>query len=221
MRRRSLKKVLSGGRRTSIERNVGPKCHYYYDDEGKHEYIDPISLESIKDIPEQYVIRLKEHNHTFCFDIRTLHGWFQTGRRGNPKTNEEFSSANILKIKKKFLKLGLVLDEERIYINNEDITYVDQIISGGLTFYLTIFKPGRLGDRGIQIENFSNHFVNEEGETKERSYVLVIVPSSAIGKIFTKNEKAYNDLIHFWTNHFHRPPDDHNPISSRWEFGNE
>jgi hypothetical protein len=86
---------MKGGRRNAIERQR-PKC------EGQQ---DPVSLELIED--PQFAIRLLENGHYFCYDIRTLFNWFQTGSRINPANNVRFSDANIAKIFTKFGKVGL------------------------------------------------------------------------------------------------------------------
>jgi hypothetical protein len=92
---------MKGGRRTEAEkrREDGTeiaKC------EGQE---DPVTFEPITE--PQYAIRLLEDGHYFCFDVRTLHGWFKTGKRTNPSTNKKFTESNIIKIQKKFRKENL------------------------------------------------------------------------------------------------------------------
>lgn len=56
-------------------------------------------------LQKPFGIRLLEHGHYFCFDVRTLKSWFESGKFTNPLTNLMLSQVNIDKVYRKLVKI--------------------------------------------------------------------------------------------------------------------
>lgn len=74
---------------------------------------DPITLEDLADIPAEFLFKVKDGGVTHCFDIRSLHQYYQKcGKLENPLNREVFSEDTLDAFLKKIIQLGLTTEEE-------------------------------------------------------------------------------------------------------------
>jgi hypothetical protein len=74
---------------------------------------DPISLDELKDIPSDFLFKVKEGAVTNCFDIRQLYLYYETSKKlENPLTRTPFSDETLDKFLKQVTKLGIAKDNK-------------------------------------------------------------------------------------------------------------
>jgi ankyrin repeat protein len=168
---------MKGGRR-SLEEKVRQKC------DGEQ---DPISLDDITD--SRFAIRLLEDGHYFCYDARSLKGWFDTGSRINPATNKNFSNANIEKIKKKFRKLGIDGEMENKLFhavkrsNSRDLEFLQETLPH--MPYLVNIKDTYNGGGNLlyyAVRPHKIHYQVEDENTEDIIKLLIKVGTDVNGK---------------------------------------
>jgi hypothetical protein len=195
---------MKGGRRTDAEK-ANPKCHGQID-AATQEPIDP-----------NFAIRLKENNHYFCFDIRSLHTWFSTGKRTNPETNINFSEANIAKIQKKFIKAGLNADPApQTNVEERDLLLMDLINNNQAIgpFDIAVKRPYNMRYFQYRLQGFL--VPDEEGPSVE--YEMMIVPQRRAIVFFTRNQETFDNLVRAITQRAEGEPDYIDDHEAYWHF---
>lgn len=81
---------------------------------------DFYTLDNINDIPDKYKYILKDNNHSYCFDIRSLNEYINNNNRIlNPYTNTKISEDNLNKIKN---KINLYKNENNFNVKKDVLT---------------------------------------------------------------------------------------------------
>lgn len=74
---------------------------------------DPITLEEIKDIPPEFVFKVRDKTVTHCFDIRALYQYYdKCGKLENPLNRAVFSEETLDEFLKRIIQLGLTSERE-------------------------------------------------------------------------------------------------------------
>ena len=66
--------------------------------------IDPITMETIDEIPPQLVIKLKVNNKLRFYNVKSLHTWVKKSQT-DPETRTQFSDSQIKKINNIYMKV--------------------------------------------------------------------------------------------------------------------
>jgi len=179
----NISKILKGGARTQEQRDAGAKCA------GE---TDPVSL---NEIPPEFAIRVLENGRHFCYDIRSLFEWFELGKRTNPLTNLQFSEDNINKIKRKFIKAGLVGPQVPATLNRRELEFFSARNLGHWFGAVYMYNPGLNSNGEINVIWHSRNYLIRDGlQTGFPEWFYEIVPSLKNGRIdiFSKDLKSYN-----------------------------
>lgn len=178
---KSRRRSLRGGKRTQLEKDEkGEKCA------GEMDSV------TFNPIPVEYAIRLKENEHYFCFDIRSLNDWFKEGKRTNPLTNLKFSDANIDKVFNKIQKVGLatLMRREHLWFNQVPDEY------GVVKMYDPGFTGNEHSSIGIRHWKSRNDNIESELQNGPQNWFYEIIPSGRDGiiEIFSRDQMSYDFL---------------------------
>lgn len=81
---------------------------------------DPVTLEDFKDLPPQYLFKVRDEKVTHCFDIRSLNEYYEKcGKLENPLTRAVFSEETLADFLKRVLELGLQKKQDTARIHDE------------------------------------------------------------------------------------------------------
>lgn len=192
---------IKGGRRTEEERATA-KCHGA---------VDFFSQDLIDD--PMYAIRIKEGGHYYCFDVRSLINWFNTGKRTNPLTGLQFSDEGIAKIMKKISKVGMKLDDPNHKIVDEDVELLDIIqYSNRGPLNIRVLKHNY---EEIDVEAANYELLSYVGD---RNYDMVLCFGDSTVYIFTLRQRTFDTIVEQLSAHVGRAPDNIVPAYSEWEF---
>lgn len=74
---------------------------------------DPVTLEDFRELPPQYLFKVHDANVTHCFDIRSLHEYYEkTGKLENPLTRAVFSKEALDAFLARVVQLGLTPSQD-------------------------------------------------------------------------------------------------------------
>lgn len=81
---------------------------------------DPITLEDFADIPSEFVFKVRDKAVTHCFDIRSLHQYYEkSGKLENPLNRAVFSEETLDEFLKRIIQLGLTSESQEDQIRND------------------------------------------------------------------------------------------------------
>jgi hypothetical protein len=195
-----MPKGIKGGRRTSQEKETS-KC------QGAVDFFTQDLIDE-----EFYAIRIKEGAFYYCFDVRSLLKWFETGKRTNPLTGLNFSPENIAKIAKKITKVGLEFnDNTNNKLTKEDLEMLDRIMEIR-HFNIRVLKPNY---ENIDVETINYQLTAYVGDSK---YDMLFTFGNSEIIIFTLNANIFNGIVNQLTEHVGRSPEILDPAFTGWEF---
>jgi hypothetical protein len=81
---------------------------------------DPITLEDLKEVPAEFLFKVKDDKVTHCFDIRSLYKYYDScGKLENPLTRTIFSEDTLNLFLKRVIQLGLTSEKSATKIRTE------------------------------------------------------------------------------------------------------
>lgn len=143
---------------------------------------DPISLDDIKDIPSNFLFKVKEGNVTNCFDIRPLYEYYEKSKKlENPLTRTPFSDETLDRFLKQVTSLNIAKDNKVIQKATEAAQTLEdrEMLRQFLTHDVNCYERGSSDRRSRRHRRHQDPFVRREQTPSTSTTNIFLSPSVA------------------------------------------